>query len=361
MRRWLLVASPGDKRERLLQRAIHTAGDAARTLSWDRACEAGNGLRDLVQDCDVVRIESPGADPVAQNCLARLGGVPCAAPAESLVRATAAARGLHRMLLAMSDALQGVPQFVPAAALAGTLDKRLCAERLEAAGIPVIPTVEADRSGEGVLAAVTEPGSRGHFLKTRWGSAGMGVVALRSHGGRWAATSAMAAHSESRGEWVTTKRLRRLTDSVQIGNLVRAICREGAVLQPWQVKASCPLGVYDLRALAFNGCMRHVVGRASRGPITNLHLDNRRIAAADLQRWAGPEAWLRLEALVAQVAQVFPDNGMVACDILVSPEWRQLQVIEVNGWGDLLPGIEDAGEDPYLAGIRAWREHGRAA
>ena len=59
-----------------------------------------------------------------------------------------------------------------------------------------------------------------------------------------------------------------------------------------------------------------------------------------------------------QCKRCFPRSHMMGIDIGIRSDHRAWAVFEVNAFGDLLPGILDAGEDTYTAQLRAALCHG---
>jgi hypothetical protein len=110
--------------------------------------------------------------------------------------------------------------------------------------------------------------------------------------------------------------------------------------------------VIDLRVVVIGGRARHVVVRASRGPLTNLHLGNARGDLAELRRVAGPQYEAGL-ASCERAAACFPRTLMVGVDLMFSPDFRRHAVAEVNAFGDLLPRLMLDGRDTYSEQLAA--------
>jgi hypothetical protein len=129
-------------------------------------------------------------------------------------------------------------------------------------------------------------------------------------------------------------RQRRYTDGTEIARLVDALALQGAYLERWVPKPPVP-GIdgahYDVRVVALDRRPRQRVARASRGPLTNLHLGNHR---ASVGAWLDPVAMARLEAAVVRATTAFPASRMIGFDLVIrgSRSW----VLEANGFGDLL-------------------------
>ena len=54
-----------------------------------------------------------------------------------------------------------------------------------------------------------------------------------------------------------------------------------------------------------------------------------------------------------RVAELFPRSLYFGIDLMFTPSFRHHAVLEVNAYGDLLPGVLDGGDNTYEAEIRA--------
>jgi hypothetical protein len=100
-------------------------------------------------------------------------------------------------------------------------------------------------------------------------------------------------------------------------------------------------------------------------PITNLHLGNPRGDEGALLAAIGAEAWEDAKAACERAAAVFPGSLYAGVDVLVRPRAAELEVarpargraphaiLEINAFGDLLPGVRHSGDDTYEAEIKA--------
>ncbi len=115
------------------------------------------------------------------------------------------------------------------------------------------------------------------FVKLAHGSSASGIVALETDGRRVQATTTVEAVESASGlRLYNTRAVRRLTDEREISVVIDALCRERAHAEQWVPKASLAGGVFDLRVVVIGGRAMHAVARVGRGPMTNLHLGNRR-------------------------------------------------------------------------------------
>jgi hypothetical protein len=109
--------------------------------------------------------------------------------------------------------------------------------------------------------------------------------------------------------------------------------------------------------VAIAGRARHVVPRLSATPLTNLHLLNARGDLAALLDRIGHERWEQAKRTCERAAGCF--RGLYSgIDLLFTAGYRRHAILEMNAFGDLLPGILAGGQDTYTAEVRAELEEG---
>src|SRR5690606_32550366 len=108
-----------------------------------------------------------------------------------------------------------------------------------------------------------------------------------------------------------------------------------------------------LPILVVAGRATHVVVRAAKSPMTNLHLGNARGDLAALRDRMGEAAWRSAMRTAEAAAACFPRTLHAGVDLLLSPGWRSSAVCEVNAFGDLLPGVLHEGRDSYAEQLDA--------
>jgi hypothetical protein len=180
------------------------------------------------------------------------------------------------------------------------------------------------------------------------------VVAYRTDGARQLAlTTVELVRQGGELRLYNSRRIRRYDTPAEAGALIDALAREGVRVEEWVPKAGLAGHVFDLRVVVIAGRARHVVVRMSRGPMTNLHLLNRRGDLAVVLERMGPEAWRAARRTCERAAAAFPGSLHLGVDLLVAPGFRRHAVLEANAFGDLLPGVLHRGVDTYEAEIRA--------
>lgn len=218
------------------------------------------------------------------------------------------------------------------------LDKRECKRRLGQAGLAVTETLEAQDPGgwtmEQLLAAMRREKVWQVFIKPVSGSGAAGVSAFRWHpaAGRMALYTCALLHPEY--GLVNTKRLRRFSGQEEVLAYLEQILALDCVVERWYAKAEYEGYSYDLRAVVLDGRTEFLLGRLSKGPITNLHLNNHPMAADQL---GIPAAVLEEAALLCQrAAGCFPGLRSVGIDVLLEKGSLRPRVIEMNAQGDLM-------------------------
>jgi hypothetical protein len=382
-RPFLIVGNPGNRRVAFFQRALREAGRrAAEVVPYLDLLERRTTLADHLVSGMLVRVESPERDFAVEKALLRHGLA--AAEAEGApaltrrqVRDASFDRGLilhprqaylgfRRLLRRLARDIARVPGAVALNAPADIevmFDKRICHGRTLAAGVPVPSALGPVGGYEELLARMAEQARPRVFVKLANGSAASGVVALQRHGGHTVALGTTElVRSEGTLRLYNSRKLRCYSDERDVAALVDALCREGVHAEQWLPKATPDEhGNFDLRVVVIAGRAAHVVMRQGRAPITNLHLLNRRGDVGRLRESVGEEHWAALQTTCERAMAVFPKSLYAGIDLLLMPGLRRHAVLEMNAFGDLLPGVLHHGQDTYAAELASTREWGRVA
>ncbi|MDQ3610061.1 MAG: STM4014 family protein [Actinomycetota bacterium] len=214
--------------------------------------------------------------------------------------------------------------------LAVLMDKRACHERLQAAGVPVPPALTPVQGMDELEAS----GWSRVFVKIRHGSSASGVLAITLGGGRATAVGPVEVVD---GKLFNSLRLHRFATRADVAYVVDLLAREGLHVERWIPKTQLRGRPVDLRVLCVAGRTTHVVGRAGRGPMTNLHLASHRVAVPDLRAGLGAGFDAAVEA-AERAAACFLGCLHVGVDVGVDGRGRPW-VFEANAFGDLLPGV----------------------
>jgi glutathione synthase/RimK-type ligase-like ATP-grasp enzyme len=338
--RFAVVTNPGGRRARLFADAVRSAGlPPPVELPW-RALAAGEVP--AVPAGALVRIDSPDGDPEVDRLLR--GDAEPAAPGE-IRPGTAWYTGFTAALTPLRGAgsLLNDP-----AELAVLFDKRRCHAVLETAGVPVPAALPPVTGYADLRERMRTAGFGRVFVKPPHGSSASGVVAFQTAGARLVATTSVEVAD---GRLYNSLTVRRYTDEATVAYIVD---RLGPLhVERWFPKAGHGGRTVDLRVVVVGGRPTHVVVRASRHPMTNLHLGARRGDTAAVRAAVGETNWQAAMDTCRRAAAQFPGCLMVGVDLMFAPGWRTHAVAEVNAFGDLLPGLVDEhGRDTYAEQVR---------
>lgn len=133
---------------------------------------------------------------------------------------------------------------------------------------------------------------------------------------------------------LNTKRLRCFSREEEIRPLLDRLLKTGCIVERWYAKASHGAFSYDLRAVVQGGELDFLLARLSKGPITNLHLNNHPLEASALGLPDGVLGEIR--ELCRKAVACYPGLWSAGIDILLERGSLKPRIIEMNGQGDLL-------------------------
>ena len=248
----------------------------------------------------------------------------------------------------------GVPVSHRSADIARAHDKLATHHHLIEAGIEMPRLFGPVASSEALMARLCETISGRVFLKLQHGSAAAGMIALacRSNGDMRATTTAVLTSDGPRA----TRKLQVLSDRTEIARLVDALAPLGLFAERWFPRASIDEGACDLRIVTVRDAV-FLVLRASRYPMTNLHLGGSRLPADRLRDRMSEEAWLSVLRTARETACQFPGAMSLGLDVAVDLSFRGHAVLEVNAFGDFVHGLENDGCTPASALLGALVNH----
>ncbi len=224
-------------------------------------------------------------------------------------------------------------------AIATVLDKQRTRAILARAGVPQPPAMPGEAgSYEELLALMRQSGISRVFIKPRYGSGAAGVTAFaKGAGGREALYSATRLQD---GRLVNCSRIFKSENPRENAALLDFLLGPpgpGVVLERWVPKARAGALFYDLRVVRQFGRAFFMVARGSRGPITNLHLNDMALELKDAN--LSNSMLEQIENLCARAAALMPGLNCAGLDVLVpahADEEAAPMIIEINGQGDLI-------------------------
>lgn len=366
----LVIGNPGDRRTRLFEKAVWDAwGRPARLLPWSDVLADPVRLAEAVDETTIVRIDSPGDDFLVWRKLVAMGAQDrrtevstsiAEDEAQALSPELGRVRFLRQWYLGWCRALESIattlaahpPRSVmnPPDAIRLCFDKDAVHEVLRTHGLPRPERLAGIASFDQLRDTMRNARWSQVFVKPCHASTASGVIALRcSDRGTIAITSLEQVSRPTEWHFYNSFKVRRYDREADVARAVDFILGEGAVVERWIPKLTVGDSAVDVRVVVIDGHPLHTVARASRRPITNLHLRSRRLAGDDIRRRIGDSAW---EAGLhsAAAASRACGCGYSGIDLLFDPTGRHA-ILEVNAFGDLLPGLLHRGRDTYTSEI----------
>lgn len=355
--RMVLVGQPGQqpsglRRMQGLHAALARQGlPPPQVFDYVSVLASPDAFLDAAAGAVAVKLDSPGGDDLVHEAFVRRG-VSFFDGAQAMPRMHGELVDTHLRFAGFAHLLRKLAEALPDARwlnapddILRMCDKWHCQQTLVAARVE---TPEGLGLVEGYDAMQSMLDASGHdrvFVKARYGSSAAGVVAYRRHrdGRAVACTTAGMQEVDGRPRLFNQLRLQRYTCTSEIAALIDALAVQGAYAEAWVAKPRArndPARHFDLRVVACNGEARQRVARLSSGPMTNLHLGNRRDGIEALLD-AGATA--RLEQAVSRASTAFPDSRCIGFDLI--PLRDRCVFLEANAFGDDLQDVTWQGRD----------------
>ncbi len=358
----LVVANPENRRLAFFQQAVRSRGwPAARVLSHSDLLSGRVVLEDHVRPGTVVRIDSAGEDHGVECQILSSGGIEGARGIGEergrVLHPAAWLRGFCGYLESLERAGErcGARWFNPPSQIRVMFDKPRCKRSL---GSLAPATIGTFASAEDFLSHLEPIRVAGVFVKLPGSSSASGVAAFRWHRstGRQVLRTTMEMRCIGGERRFYNSLLPQVyRDPAEIRQILDFLFSQDAFVEPWIPKPMFQGMSWDLRILAVGGKAMHRLARLSNGPMTNLHLGNRRLDPAELG--LSDDVWATVERIVEEVMTRLPGCLYAGLDVVVprSEESRGPSpvVLEANAFGDLLPGLVHQGRDPWEAELDA--------
>jgi hypothetical protein len=355
--RMVLVAPPGlqpsgHRRMQALRAALARQDlPPPRVFDYASVLASSDAFLDAARDAIAVKLDSPGGDDLAHDAFVRRG-LPFVDGAHALPRAHGELVDAHLRFLGFADLLQRLARALPDARwlnapddILRMCDKWRCQQALQATGVETPAMLGLIEGHEHLRSMLDASGHDRVFVKARFGSSAAGVVAYRRHrdGRAEACTTAEVTHVDGRTRLFNRLDLQRYARTTEIATLIDALARQGAYAEAWVAKPRAPTRRaehFDLRVVACEGAARQRVARLSGGPMTNLHLGNRRDR---VERLLDDDAIARVEHAVRAASAAFQDSRCIGFDLI--PLRDRCAFLEANAFGDDLQDATWQGRD----------------
>lgn len=369
----VVIGNSSDKRVQLFQETLAKLNlPKARLVEYLDLITGRVMLADVLTSATLVRIESPGRDFEVERALLALGAE-CEEPDEAgkyvrLSRRAVEALHFDKGLILPSRqwylgyckvlemiASQVAPEqlFNLTADIQLMFDKRACHALLSEQGIAVPASLGPVHSYEDLLAVMQQRHCSQVFVKLAHGSSASGVVAYRRRGSRQQAITTVQMVLGVKGTRLYNSRKIQVYEQHDvIVKLINALCEQRVQVEQWIPKAGYTNKTFDVRVLTIDGQVQHSIARLSHSPLTNLHLLNDRENTEKIRERLGETVWARALADCQRAAQLFR-SLYIGIDLLFTADMRRHAIVEMNAFGDLLPGLLHNGQDTYTAEILA--------
>lgn len=192
------------------------------------------------------------------------------------------------------------------------------------------------------------------FVKLAHGSGASGVVAYRvSPKGESAITTVERVRHQGETILYNSRKISTYFQREKIADIINILCKEGVQVEEWLPKAKLQHRPFDLRVVVISGEAQHLVVRLGKSPMTNLHLKSDRGNSEEFLQRVGVENWQAMRQTCETAARLFPNSLYCGIDLLVYPDFRRHAILEINAFGDLLPGITWNNLDTYTSEVKA--------
>lgn len=365
----VIGGDPECVRVRAFQSALQRSGrPPAAVLRYDDVLSNKGCLARALRPGTLLRIESPGKSPQAEMALLQAGAAAAQAepyewvsaemlgttprqkghlgwPRQWYLGLKAAMADIRRQLAAAPACrLMAVPEDIVA-----MFDKPETLRRLHGLGLPVPHDLGSPENFDDLRERMARHGVRRVFVKLAHGSSASGAVAYETNGiaHRAQTTVEMSGGGQSLLLF-NSRRVRTLDRLSEIVRLIDALARHRLHAETWVPKAAIHTGNVDLRLVVIRGHFRLGLARVSCTPFTNLHLLNTRADLASIRARVGEALWAEIiQAAEQAMRDGFPQSLYGGIDVAITSDWRAFRILEVNAFGDQLPGLTSAGADTY--------------
>lgn len=364
-----ILCNPENRRATYFKEAVKQAGFAAPfVISYQDVLTGKVNLSEAFGEEEwVLRIESPGENfELHRQLLAlgaeheQLGNAERIAAADALLLPEDYGRvrylrqahlGYERFLENLKLLLNEKPRLRLMNSIESILlsfDKVKCHKQLQAAGVSVPSALYDVQNYDDLRQKMQENRWNQVFIKPLNGSSASGIVAYRIAGEKELAISSAELLRENDNLLIyNSLEVSRYDKKEDIRDLINFLTKETVIVERWMPKAAFEDAVFDLRIVVIDGKARHTVMRESKSPMTNLHLGNKRGDLELLKEMIGTDTWQLLCRTAEKAVAAMPKMRYAGVDIMLAANMRDVYVLEINAFGDLLPGVLVDGMDTY--------------
>lgn len=320
IRKILLLGVEGEKRKTYFEKAVYEAEIDYEFCDWNDFLILEQ--REDLKHC-IIKIDAPKWDSFILNDLDKL------------------TNQYKKALLALAKQPFGA-YFNHPIDILELLDKRKCKQKLIQNGIPVTePIFNSFSQSDELLSFMRENQLRQVFVKPVTGSGAAGVSALRFAPTKNKIVLYTCAQLLE-NKLINTKRMHRLEQDKAV-KFLDALLKLDCIVEKWHKKSSCQSRdndyfdnnyYFDLRVIVQDGTIDYILPRLSKGPITNLHLNNLSIHFNELN--LKPSIVDKLCDVCIKAAACYPRLNSIGLDVLLEKDSEKPYIIEMNSQGDLM-------------------------
>jgi len=340
-------------------------------ILWHQLLQGDEFWKTQLQDGAWIRIDSPGKNWLVEHALLQRGANvldeldPDATKWKRLSAAQTAVLPFEvgrihpsrQWFLGFREAMREVVSpcaalathwFQPSHDILTMFDKARCSARLSTAGCSVPKMLGLPSSFDELMSLMDAHKRQRIFLKLCHGSSASGALALERSGASMQGFSTTRMVGSPEGvKLYNDRKVIRYDSLPDLRQLVDALGAQRAMAEAWIPKAGLQQHRFDVRVVVINGMARHVVARLSRTPFTNLQLGSTRLDAETLRQHLGNTAYDKILHAAEDAMRAFPKSLFAGVDVTLDSSLRRACVLEVNAFGDLLPGLLHEGRDTY--------------
>jgi glutathione synthase/RimK-type ligase-like ATP-grasp enzyme len=315
--------------------------------------------RPFISADNIVKIDSPGENDAVRTMLIAKGGCIISEPNEFGI-----IKNMQPWYAGYCNWLQEIQTVITEEQLQWVMNnpadiqlqfnKPECQLWLQKHHVPVPHRLAGFSNYDELITLMNIHGLHKVFIKPAHASSASGVIAFRKSGNKvQAVTSAEMVQTANGLQLYNSLNVRTYTREQEIAALINHLIPEKIFAEEWLPKATLQGRYFDVRVLTIAGKARHTVLRTSSNVITNLHLGNRRGNMDEFIAAVGTDKLNEIKQRAEQAAACFPNSLYMGIDILLTADLKRTVVLEVNAFGDLLPGLLHEGETCYEAQINA--------
>jgi glutathione synthase/RimK-type ligase-like ATP-grasp enzyme len=373
MLNFILIANPENRRVGFLQQALaHFNLPPASIVSYADLISGKETLEKFTAPNTIIRFDSPEKNFDIDKAIIGLGSEEKVETRHQHISSSDALnlefdKGLilypRQWYLGWRNLLQKCSKQLKCLAMnhpediAVMFDKPQCHDKFSHHGIPVCHSLGKIHNYEHLRQQMQEQGIERVFVKLSHGSSASGVVAYHANA-RFESAITTVERVRENGQTLlyNSRKIRHYTRREEIADIINILTAEGTQVEEWLPKAKLQGCGFDLRVVVINGEAQHVVVRLGKSPMTNLHLGNERGDVEEFFAKVGAENWQIMKKTCEQAARLFPNSLYCGVDLLVMPDWKNHAILEINAFGDLLPGIFWNGMDTYTSEVKTLLE-----